>query len=94
MAILPSRASRLGTDNMITTGDIAIYSEGIPDTSKDYVTIPTLANPISGSVTLTTYDTVNRQVSGTFNFIARKAHNLSDTVSVTGGSFYQVEWGD
>ncbi|HEX5316562.1 MAG TPA: hypothetical protein VFX22_07925, partial [Candidatus Kapabacteria bacterium] len=72
----------LGTDTMVLSGDLGIYSQGVPDTSKDYVTIPTFTNPVTGTVTLTAYDTTKKQASGSFNFVARKAHNLSDSVIV------------
>ena len=82
----------VGTDTLLLSGDIAMYSQGVPDTSKDYVTYPSFANLMPGTVTITSYDTTKKQISGSFNFIARKIHTPTDTVKVTGGSFYQVGW--
>ncbi|HWF43259.1 MAG TPA: DUF6252 family protein [Candidatus Kapabacteria bacterium] len=83
---------QVGTVSLGTSANLGEYSHGVPDTSSAYLSIPSLTNFNSGSVTITTFDTVNRQISGQFNFIGRKAHDFSDTVNVTNGSFYQVEW--
>lgn len=68
------------------------YSEGILDTSKAWGSIPWTTNLHPGSVTITQFDTVNRQISGSFSFTARKIQTPNDSVTVTNGSFYQVEW--
>ncbi len=82
----------LRTDTLVLSGDIAGYSQGVLDTSKAWITIPTLNNPLTGTITITQFDTVKKQISGQFHFVGRKAHTLTDTVTVTNGSFYQVSW--
>jgi hypothetical protein len=84
----------VGTVSFGTSANLGEYSEGIPDTSTAYLSIPSFSNFTPGSVTITAFDTSKRQISGQFNFIGRKAHNLSDTVNITNGSFFEVEWSD
>jgi hypothetical protein len=74
------------------SADYGAYSEGILDTSKAWISIPWTTNLTPGSLTITQFDTVNRQISGTFSFTGRKLHTPNDSITVTGGSFYQVEW--
>lgn len=86
---------QVGSDSLgaLTSTDFAEYSQGIPDTSTAYISIPGSFLKLSaGSVTITQFDTVHHQISGTFDFVGRKAHNLSDTTTVNAGSFYQVGW--
>jgi hypothetical protein len=83
---------KTGTSQLVISGDVGEYSQGIPDTSTAYVTIPTLTNPLPGSVTITTFDTTKGEISGSFSFVARKSHNMSDTVRITNGSFSNVTW--
>jgi hypothetical protein len=84
---------QVGTVSLGNTTNLGEYSHGVPDTSSAYLSIPGSINNLSaGSVTITTFDTTNRQISGSFNFVGRKAHNFSDTVNITAGSFYQVGW--
>ena len=74
------------------SADYGAYSEGVLDTSKAWVSIPWTTNFNPGSITVTQYDTINRQISGTFQFTARKIQTPNDSVTVKNGSFYQVEW--
>ncbi len=76
----------------LSTTALGEYSQGIPDTSTAYLTIPSLSNIYPGSVTITAYDTTKKQISGQFHFVGRKSHNLSDTVLITSGSFLNVSW--
>jgi hypothetical protein len=84
----------VGTDSLgATTGNYALYStSGAPDTATSYLTIPTFNRIYSGSVTITAYDTTNFLISGQFQFVGRKAHSTSDSVTVTSGSFYQLQF--
>jgi hypothetical protein len=68
------------------------YSQGVPDTSTAWLSIPSLTSFFPGSVTITTFDTTKKLISGRFRFIGRKAHNLADTVIISGGSFQNVGW--
>ena len=85
----------IGSDSLGTTGDNAFYSHviGVADTTV-YASIPTfsLTNPSAGAVTITAYDTTAKTISGSFHFVGKLATNLSDSVTVTGGSFDQVGW--
>jgi len=82
----------LRTDTLVISGDVAAYSQGILDTSTAWVSIPTLTNPLPGTITITQFDTVKKQISGQFHFVGRRSHQLSDTVNITSGSFFQVSW--
>lgn len=87
---------KLGTDSLGASGDEGIYSKVLnaADTNA-YASIPSTTPPFSiydGAVTITAYDTVAKTISGTFNFVGRLTTNLSNTVNVTSGSFYQVGW--
>jgi hypothetical protein len=87
------KSPHMGSDSLgILSGDFGAYSEGILDTSSAWISTPTLSNFYPGSVTITTFDTTNRWISGQFHFVGRKPHNQSDTATVSNGSFYQVEW--
>ncbi len=84
----------IGSDSLGTTGDNAFYSHviGVADTTV-YASIPySLTNPSAGAVTITAYDTTAKTISGTFHFVGRLATKLTDTVTVTNGSFDQVGW--
>jgi len=85
----------LGSDSLGTTGDNAFYSQviGVADTTV-YASIPTfsLTNPSAGAVTITAYDTTAKTISGSFHFVGKLATKLTDSVTVTGGSFDQVGW--
>jgi hypothetical protein len=82
----------LGVTMSGVTETLAEYSQGIPDTSTAYVSIPTPFNLSPGAITVSSFDTVNAQLSGSFNFIARKTKNFSDSVVVTSGTFTNVPW--
>ncbi len=93
--MLPTlRFGSVGTDSLgKTTGNFAMYSSsGTPDTSRSYLTIPTLNRIYSGFVTITSYDTTKFLISGQFQFVGHKAHSPSDSVTVTSGSFYQLQF--
>ncbi len=83
---------KVGTVTLGTSANLGEYSHGVPDTNTAYLSIPSLTNFNPGSVTISTFDTSTRQITGQFNFVGRKATNFSDTVSITKGSFYQVGW--
>ncbi len=79
---------KVGTDSLgVNSVDYGTYSVGAPDTSTAYITNATVNRPYSGSVTITSFDSVSLHVSGQFNFVAHKANNLSDSVIVSNGSF-------
>ncbi|MDP4242971.1 MAG: DUF6252 family protein [Bacteroidota bacterium] len=63
----------------------------IDDGKQVYIT----AGVNKGLVSLTTYDSIHHLVSGTFNFQASRTDSVSTpaTVTVTNGSFYNLEWG-
>ena len=82
---------QVGTVSLGASANLAAYSHGI-DTSNAYFSLPSFSNFNPGSVTITTFDTSKHQISGQFHFIGRKAQNFSDTVNVTNGSFFEVEW--
>ena len=78
----------VGTDSLgANTVDYGTYSMGVPDTSTAYITNATVNRLYSGSVTITSFDSTSLRMSGQFNFVARKASNLSDSVTVSNGSF-------
>ena len=83
------------SDSLGATGDEGTYSHviGIADTTV-YVSIPSpsFTSLYAGAVTITAYDTVGKTISGSFHFVARLPAKLTDTVTVTNGSFYQVGW--
>ena len=76
----------LGADSL-GTGNTGTFSYGTPG-QDSYVT----AGFGAGSINITKYDTLNRQISGTFNFTARQVDTLTHVVTVTNGSFVDVEW--
>lgn len=78
----------LGLDSL-GTGNTGTYSNGVPG-QDSYVT----AGFNAGQVNISQYDTQNKQVSGTFSFTAHQASNISNTVTVTNGSFVNVKWTD
>jgi hypothetical protein len=84
----------VGTDSLgATTGNYAMYSlSGPPNTSTSFITTPAFNQIYSGSVTVTSYDTTTDLISGQFQFVGRKANSLSDSVTVTSGSFYQLQF--
>jgi len=47
-----------------------------------------------GTANITKYDATNRKISGTFNFTAYRVDSLDlqESVTVTNGSFLDVEW--
>lgn len=47
-------------------------------------------NAINGSVKVTKIDTVNKKISGTFSFTGADENNISNTISITEGSFTDV----
>ncbi len=83
------------TDSLGATGNEGTYSKilGVADTTI-YVSEPSLSSfsLYDGSVTISSYDTVAKTISGSFHFIARLPTNPSDTMNVASGSFYQVGW--
>ncbi|HZK76800.1 MAG TPA: DUF6252 family protein [Candidatus Kapabacteria bacterium] len=84
---------KLGTDSLGATGDEGVYSQIAGADTTFYYSIPlvTSGELYDGAVTITAYDSVGKTISGTFNFVAR-TKDLSSSVSVTNGSFYQVSW--
>ncbi|MDP4199188.1 MAG: DUF6252 family protein [Bacteroidota bacterium] len=75
----------VGTVTLGTTGNEGIFAYGtVP---KDgYIST-------SGSVSITKFDTVNRLISGNFNFTGTQIlDTISKSVTVTNGSFLDVEW--
>lgn len=82
----------VGTFTLGVSENLAEYSQGIPDTSTAYVSVPTLYNFTPGTITVSAFDTVNAEISGSFNFVARKTKNFSDSVVVTNGTFTKVDW--
>ncbi len=91
--ILPKPA--VGTDSLGATGYEGDYSIllGATDTTI-YGSIPEVLQGqiYDGAVSITSYDSVSKSISGTFHFIGRRSGNLSDSVTITNGSFYQVTW--
>ena len=84
---------KVGTDSLGISGDNAAYSRVIAvNDTLVYSSLPSLDGPFAGAATITAFDTVNKFISGQFHFVGRRATNLSDTVTVTNGSFYQVGW--
>jgi hypothetical protein len=78
----------LGMDTL-GFGNTGTYSNGTPG-QDSYVT----AGLNAGQVNITQYDTINKLVTGTFNFTAHQASNIGNTVTVTNGVFTSVKWTD
>lgn len=47
---------------------------------------------VSGSVVLTKVDTVNKKISGTFQFTATKTNELTSQISITNGEFTDLSY--
>jgi hypothetical protein len=85
----------IGSDSLGASGAEGTYSHviGVADTTV-FISIPSpsFTSLYAGAVTVTAYDATAKTISGTFHFVGRLPTNLSDTVTVTNGSFYQVGW--
>ncbi len=79
----------VGTDSLSAVNWASFSSVRVGDTSAPYLTIPSPNQTYSGWITITASDTT---VSGTFQFVGHKTTNLSDSVTVTSGSFYQLQF--
>jgi hypothetical protein len=71
-------------------GNAGVYGTSSPGTTS-YTTTGT--SPYVGTLTITTYNTSTKTISGTFSFTAQENYpNSTGTATITSGSFANVIW--